>query len=65
VTRLKTVPQLVAAVVAQGGIDSDDADAITRAVVSVLRDLAHTEASGVAAVLPHDLAEFWAQPAAT
>ena len=65
-TRLKTVPQLVAAVTAVGGIEAEQADAVTRVVLTVLHDLAHAEARGVAAVLPHDLAELWsAQPAAS
>jgi uncharacterized protein (DUF2267 family) len=63
--RLRTVPQLVAAVVAEGGIDLAHAEAITRAVVGGLHDLAHAEARDVAAVLPQDLAELWAPQHAT
>ena len=58
--RLRSVPQLVAAVVAQGGIEADHADAITSAVVTTLRSLETDEAHDVAAVLPADLRELWA-----
>jgi len=57
--RLKTVPQLVAAVIAEGGIEPAHADDITRAVVASLRGLVREEARDVAAVLPADLRELW------
>jgi len=57
--RLKTVPQLVAAVIAEGGIDPEQAQPITHAVVATLRDIARDEARDVAAVLPSELREFW------
>ena len=57
--RPKTVPQLVAAATAEGGIDTDHAEAITRAVISALHDLAPDEARSVAAVLPSDLRDLW------
>ncbi len=64
VPRLRTIPQLVAAVVAGGGIESDRADAITRAVIATLRTLVPDEARDVAAVLPADLRDLWdAEPA--
>jgi uncharacterized protein (DUF2267 family) len=57
--RLRTVPQLVGAVVAEGGIEPDRADDITRTVVATLRRLVPEEARDVAAVLPDDLRELW------
>ena len=57
--RLKTVPQLVAAVSAEGGISPQHADDITRAVVAALRRLVPEEQRDVAAALPADLREFW------
>jgi len=57
--RLKTVPQLVAAVIAEGGVDPARADEITRAVIARLRNLVREEARDVAAVLPADLRELW------
>jgi hypothetical protein len=57
--RLKTLPQLVAAVIAEGGIDPAHADDITRAVVASLRSLVREEARDVAAVLPAELRELW------
>ena len=63
--RLKTVPQLVAAVIAEGGIDPAHAEPITRAVVAALRDIVRDEARDVAAVLPSELRVLWeAEPAA-
>ena len=63
--RLKTVPQLVAAVIAQGGIEPARAEDVTRAVLTVLRDLVSVEARDVSAVLPHELRELWEhEPAA-
>jgi uncharacterized protein (DUF2267 family) len=57
--RLRTVPQLVAAVTTEGGIEGRHAEQITRAVVATLRDLVPEEAADVAAVLPAELREFW------
>jgi uncharacterized protein (DUF2267 family) len=57
--RLKTVPQLVAATTAQGGVEPDRAEAITRAVLAALRGLAPEEAADIAAVLPPELRELW------
>jgi uncharacterized protein (DUF2267 family) len=57
--RLKTLPQLVAAITAEGGIEAQHADEITRAVVATLRGLAPEEARDVAAVLPPELRELW------
>ena len=57
--RLKTLPQLVAAVVAEGGIDPRHAEDVTRAVVASLRGLVREEARDVAAVLPGELRELW------
>jgi uncharacterized protein (DUF2267 family) len=62
--RLKTLPQLVAAVTAEGGIEAPHAAEITRAVVTTLRGLVPEEAQDVAAVLPSELRELWeTQPA--
>ena len=58
-TRLKTVPQLVAAVTAQGGIEPARAEEITRAVLAALRGVIPEEARDVAAVLPAELRELW------
>ncbi len=55
----RTLPQLVAAVTAEGDIDSEHAEAITRAVVAVVRELAPEEARDVAAGLPAELRELW------
>jgi len=57
--RLKTLPQLVAAVTAEGGIDAEHAEEITRAVVATIRGIVREEASDVAAVLPAELRELW------
>jgi len=57
--RLRTLPQLVAAVTAEGGIDASHAEDITRAVVAALRNLVPEEARDVAAVLPSELRELW------
>jgi uncharacterized protein (DUF2267 family) len=57
--RLKTVPQLVAAVIAEGGIDPAHAERITRAVLAALRGIVHDQAGDVAAVLPRELRELW------
>ncbi len=58
-TRLKTVPQLVAAVIAQGDVEPRHAEDVTRAVVAALRDLVPEEAADVAAVLPVELRGLW------
>ena len=57
--RLRTVPQLVAAAVAEGRIEPDWAEAVTRAVVATLRTLVPDEAHDPAAVLPNELRELW------
>jgi uncharacterized protein (DUF2267 family) len=57
--RIRTVPQLVAEVVADGTVDPERATAITQAVVSRLRSLVPEEAADVAAVLPADLRSLW------
>jgi uncharacterized protein (DUF2267 family) len=62
--RLKTLPQLVAAVTAEGDIASQHAEEITRAVVAASRGLVPEEARDMAAVLPSELRELWeAEPA--
>lgn len=58
--RVRTVPELVARVIAHGGIDPERAGAITEAVLGRLRTLVPEEAGDVAAVLPHDLRALWA-----
>ena len=57
--RLHTIPQLVAAVTAEGGIEAERAEAITRSVVTALRRIVADEAHDVAAVLPAELRELW------
>ena len=57
--RLRTVPQLVGAVIAEGGIQPEVADAVTRAVVAQLRALVPEEAHDVRSVLPAALQELW------
>jgi uncharacterized protein (DUF2267 family) len=56
--RLKTLPQLVAAVTAEGGIEPQHAGEITRAVVATFRGLIPDEARDVATVLPGELREL-------
>jgi uncharacterized protein (DUF2267 family) len=63
--RVKTVAQLVAAVIAEGAIDEARAEDITRAVVATLRTIVPEEARDVAAVLPHDLRGLWEGERAT
>jgi uncharacterized protein (DUF2267 family) len=58
-TRLRTVRDLVADVIARGGIEPTRADAITRLVLAKLRELVPEEARDVAAVLPEELRQFW------
>ena len=58
-TRLKTIPQLVAAVTAERGVEHEHAEAITRAVIATLRDLVPEEQRDIAAVLPAELRTFW------
>jgi uncharacterized protein (DUF2267 family) len=57
--RLRTLPQLVAAVTAEGGVEPRHADEITRVVVAALRGLVRNEARDVTAVLPGELRELW------
>jgi uncharacterized protein (DUF2267 family) len=57
--RLRTLPQLVAAVTAEGGIEPDRAEAITKAVVAQLRALVPEEVRDIGAVLPAGLRELW------
>ncbi len=57
--RLRTLPQLVAAVTAEGGVEPRHADEITRDVVAALRGLVRNEARDVTAVLPGELRELW------
>jgi uncharacterized protein (DUF2267 family) len=60
--RLRTLPQLVAAVTSEGGIEIRHAEQITRAVLARLRALVPEEANDVAAVLPAELRELWESP---
>ena len=57
--QVKTLARLVAAAIAEGGIEPPRAEAITRAVVTTLRDLVPDEKRDVAAVLPAGLRELW------
>jgi uncharacterized protein (DUF2267 family) len=63
--RLKTLPQLVAAIAAEGGIEPSRAEGITRAVVTKLRALVPGEAQDVSSVLPTELRALWESPAAS
>lgn len=63
--RLKTVPQLVAAAVAHGGLEADAAERITRSVTVTLRYLVPEEARDISAVLPPELRELWESQTAT
>jgi uncharacterized protein (DUF2267 family) len=57
--RVRSVPELVAAVTAYGGVDPEGAEAITRSVLGRLRLLVPHEAHDVGAVLPDDLRRLW------
>lgn len=56
--RLRTLPQLVTEVSAEG-VSPQHAEAITRAVVAALRGLVPEEQRDVSAVLPAELRSFW------
>jgi uncharacterized protein (DUF2267 family) len=58
-TRVRTVPELVAAVVARGGVEAVRAEEITRSVLGRLRLLVPHEAHDISAVLPEDLRRLW------
>lgn len=58
-SKVKTVRELVAAVIAQGGIQPSRAGEITQAVVHALRMLVPEEDRDVAAVLPQELRVLW------
>ena len=58
-TKVKTVRELVAAVIAQGGIQPSRAGEITQAVIHALRTLVPEEDRDVAAVLPQELRVLW------
>ncbi len=63
--RLKTVPQLVAAVIAEGGIDPAHAEQITRAVVATLRGIVRDEAATLPRCFRRELRVLWkTEPAA-
>jgi uncharacterized protein (DUF2267 family) len=66
VRRMRTVPELVAEVAASSpeGIPPERRRQVIEAIVRALRDLAPDEAADVAAVLPHDLRDFWETAAA-
>lgn len=57
--RLKTLPQLVAAITAEKGIEPDRAELIIQSVISALRNLVPEESGDIAAVLPGELKGFW------
>ena len=57
--RLRTGSDLVVAA-ARAGVDAEDAEAITEALLGCLRQLVPEEVAHVAAVLPNDLRRFWA-----
>lgn len=57
--RLKTVPQLVAAVVAEGGVNPGVAEEVTRSVIHTLRLLVPEEGRDIASVLPSEIRHLW------
>mgnify|MGYP003331967899 CR=1 FL=1 len=57
--RLKTVPQLVAAVVAEGGVNPSVAEDVTRSVIHTLRLLVPEEGRDIASVLPSEIRHLW------
>jgi uncharacterized protein (DUF2267 family) len=59
--RLRTVPELVAAITAEGGIEPERAEEVTRAVLATFREVVRPEAEDIAAVLPSDLRDLWEQ----
>jgi uncharacterized protein (DUF2267 family) len=58
---LRTVPELVAAITAEGGIEPERAEEVTRAVLATFREVVRPEAEDIAAVLPSDLRDLWEQ----
>ena len=62
--RARTVPQLVAAVVAESGIEASRAEDITLVVLDALRLIVPEEERDIGAVLPEDLRELWRNAAA-
>jgi len=59
VARLRTVPDLVAAIASHGEIDPERAYAIAESVLGRVRELVPEEVADVAAVLPDELRQFW------
>ena len=57
--RARTVLQLVAAVIAEGGIEAARAEDITLDVLDAFRRLVPEEARDIEAVLPEELRELW------
>jgi uncharacterized protein (DUF2267 family) len=57
--RTRTVLQLVAAVIAEGGIDAARAEDITLTVLDAFQHLVPEEARDIEAVLPEELRELW------
>ncbi len=57
--RVRTLEQLVATAMAEGGVDPDRATEITTAILRTLRELVPEEAGDVAAVLPSELRVVW------
>jgi uncharacterized protein (DUF2267 family) len=63
--RLRTVPELLAAVGGERGVELDKVENITRYVVAALRALSPDEERDVAASLPHELRDLWLAAPAT
>lgn len=59
VSRVRTVPELVATVIAGGDVPAERAVEAVEAVVHVLRDLIPEESEDVSAVLPEELRQLW------
>jgi uncharacterized protein (DUF2267 family) len=60
----RTVADLVARVVAIGGMTAETAEPAIAAVLATLRTLVPEEVADIGAVLPHDLARFWQEASA-
>lgn len=58
-TRVRTVPELAARVVAIGGVPAERAEEVIAAVFAALRDLVPEETDDIDAVLPPGLRQLW------
>lgn len=58
-TRIRTVPELVARVIASDGVAPEQAEKVVGSVLGALRELVPEEAKDIAAALPAELRRFW------